>query len=169
MGAFTGPQIGPSALYRGNDGQIMYDSAQGQGGALLDRDLDRFTQRYGDPNQYLPQLQTTAPAPGGAPGGGAPGGDADLLRSQFLQQLYGTRDSDANSPTFGQSQPLDAQFLSLLNNREVLPAPVQTGGQVQQSPQFQRKLDFMTSQNPQLNPPSGPPMARDNGQALGRA
>lgn len=94
------------------------------------------------------------------------------LRNAYLQRMYGTKDKVEGSPTQGQYQPLDQLFLALLNDRSILPAPIQTtraenpalGAATQQ--QRSRKLDFMTQQNPMI--PPGPPHPRDNGQAIAR-
>lgn len=99
-----------------------------------------------------------------------PGALQQLAENQFLRQIYGTRDTNSKSQTYGQTLAPDPNFLALLNNPTGAPAiprqrPVDPQSQLNAQQSMARKLAFMT--NPGRGMPTGPPMARDNGQAAG--
>jgi len=93
------------------------------------------------------------------------GGTPDVPQGQYdiFNRLFGKEQE-------GGGYLADPIIAETMANRDVLPAPIDyTGGGV--SPQIQRRVDLMQSSNPVdalRNPPTGPAMARDNGQAIAR-
>jgi hypothetical protein len=123
------------------------------------------------------QAQTPTPTPAPAPTpaivppvtntGGVMGPQAPVQGVRGDQDLF--------NRLFGKLQEgggyvADQTIANTMQNRNILPAPISyTGSGL--SPNIQRRADLMSASNPAdalRNPPAGPAMARDNGQAIAR-
>lgn len=96
--------------------------------------------------------------------GGQPSGLSGVRADQDLfNRIFGSMQDDGGYVA-------DQVIANAMQNRSVLPSPV-SYAQGGLSPNIQRRVSLFSASNPAdalRNPPAGPAMARDNGQAISR-